>query len=75
MVDTDKDKDTPTAPAIEGGRKCMRCGKQITKSDGGVLARDLIAFHEGRIKGSEIRETCGLCVLRPDAVQYLEQIS
>ena len=55
-------------------RKCIRCGKPITKSDGGVLARDLTAFREGKIKGSEIREQCGHCVLRPDAIEYLEQL-
>ena len=55
-------------------RKCMRCGRPITKSDGGVLARDLLAAMQNGLPWSEIRETCGLCVLRPDAIQYLETV-
>mgnify|MGYP001617306665 CR=1 FL=1 len=55
-------------------RCCLRCGRPIIKSDGGVLARDLIKFHEGLIPGSAIRETCGRCVLRPDAIEYLERL-
>lgn len=44
------------------GRACLRCERPIERCNGFVLARDLVAYFEDRIKGPEIREYCGGCV-------------
>lgn len=39
------------------------CEREITKSDGGIKAGDMLEFWEGTRAADEIRELCGLCAL------------
>lgn len=63
-------------PVALSERKCFQCGRPITKSDGGVLARDLLKALEMDIwpPPTGIRETCGHCVLKPGQEEYLEKL-
>lgn len=57
-------------------RNCFRCGRPITKSDGGVLARDLLAALERDEWPAPvpIREMCGVCVLLRDNIEFLAHV-
>ena len=53
-------------------RRCIRCGREITKCDGFVLARDLATW-PARITPAP-REQCQVCVDMPDAEQFLAML-
>lgn len=44
-------------------RRCIKCSAEIVECMGSVLARDLIAYEEGKIPATAIREHCGKCVM------------
>ena len=43
-------------------RACIRCGVEITACMGFSLARDMVAFWDGRNPNRIFREHCGKCV-------------
>lgn len=49
-------------------RHCARCGRLIERCNGFVLARDLVAFMEGEIEATKVRELCGKCISAVEAV-------
>jgi hypothetical protein len=59
----------------ESYRHCIRCNKSITACNGFCLARDILNVieHGGRSVRPEanIRELCGLCVLRLDHMEFM----
>ena len=43
-------------------RYCMfNCGTEITACFGFVLARDFVAFAQGKLEATKVREMCGKC--------------
>lgn len=42
-------------------RACIRCGTEIDKCMGFVLARDWLSATDGVIPWSAVREHCGIC--------------
>lgn len=57
-------------------RQCMDCSDPIEHCNGFVVAGDLLLFQDGKLKGEDIREICGRCVLirtiDPDNPRYPE---
>jgi hypothetical protein len=54
-------------------RECWYCGNEISACFGYVLARDFVAFCEG--KNDMVRETCYVCVAKCDfGVLNLEEM-
>jgi len=55
-------------------RYCINpaCHRAITQCNGGVIARDMLAYHAGERTVRQIREICGLCVLRFELVKEKE---
>ncbi len=37
------------------------CRRPITECNGFVIARDFLAFWEGRLPAEKVRELCGMC--------------
>lgn len=54
-------------------RFCIRCNAPIVKCMGFVLVRDTLPHVDGT-PIQNVREQCGLCVLRPDSQQFLRML-
>jgi len=54
-------------------RFCIRCNTPIEHCMGFVLIRDLLPAFDGR-EVENVREQCGLCVLRPDSMQFVRML-
>ena len=58
----------------ERPRFCIRCNAPITACFGFVLIRDMLpAFTDGG-HVDNVREQCGKCVERPDAMKFVRML-
>lgn len=51
-------------------RACIKCGAELVACFGSVLARDMIAYLDGKIPATSIREHCGKCVVALIGYEY-----
>jgi len=56
-------------------RKCFICQAPISACMGYVCAGDFLKAVEGTMPPNEIKETCGKCVNRKDALELLKAAS
>jgi len=54
-------------------RFCIRCNRPIAECMGFTLIRDILPHFRGE-KVENVREQCGLCVLRPDAMEFVRML-
>jgi hypothetical protein len=54
-------------------RYCIRCNRPIEECMGFTLIRDMLPLFEGR-PVEHVREQCGVCVDKPDAMQFVQML-
>ncbi len=53
-------------------RPCMLCGASVHECMGAVLPRDILAYLQGQISSTEIREICDRCQQTWDVSTFID---